>query len=51
MTTLGKIIGGGMPVGAYGGRKRDYGFCITKLAQYIREGTLLWKSKLRWRQE
>ncbi len=29
MTTLGKIIGGGLPVGAYGGKKRNYGLCVT----------------------
>ena len=26
LTTMGKIIGGGLPVGAYGGPSRDYGF-------------------------
>ena len=25
LTCLGKIIGGGLPVGAYGGKKRNYG--------------------------
>ncbi len=25
MTTLGKVIGGGLPVGAFAGKKRDYG--------------------------
>ncbi len=30
LTTLGKIIGGGMPVGAYGGRREHYGKCRTR---------------------
>jgi len=28
-------------LGAYGGRKEDYGFCIHQLGQYIREVPLL----------
>ncbi len=27
LTALGKVIGGGLPVGAYGGRSDDYGAC------------------------
>ncbi|MCU0446838.1 MAG: glutamate-1-semialdehyde 2,1-aminomutase [Microscillaceae bacterium] len=39
MTTLGKIIGGGMPVGAYGG-KREIMDCISPVGKVYQAGTL-----------
>ncbi len=39
ITTLGKIIGGGMPVGAFGG-KRDIMECIAPLGPVYQAGTL-----------
>ncbi len=39
LTTLGKIIGGGMPVGAYGGRK-DIMSCVAPLGNVYQAGTL-----------
>lgn len=39
LTTLGKIIGGGMPVGAFGGRK-DIMQCIAPLGPVYQAGTL-----------
>src|SRR5579872_6661911 len=39
LTTLGKIIGGGMPVGAYGGRA-DVMNCISPLGPVYQAGTL-----------
>ncbi|WKY47435.1 glutamate-1-semialdehyde 2,1-aminomutase [Eubacteriaceae bacterium ES3] len=39
LTTLGKIIGGGMPVGAYGGRK-DIMACVAPLGGVYQAGTL-----------
>ncbi|GAA3996679.1 glutamate-1-semialdehyde 2,1-aminomutase [Hymenobacter fastidiosus] len=39
MTTLGKIIGGGMPVGAYGGR-RDIMDCVAPAGKVYQAGTL-----------
>ena len=39
LTTLGKIIGGGMPVGAFGGRK-DIMECIAPLGPVYQAGTL-----------
>jgi len=39
LTTLGKIIGGGMPVGAYGGR-RDVMNCVSPLGPVYQAGTL-----------
>lgn len=39
LTTLGKIIGGGMPVGAYGGR-RDMMQCVAPLGDVYQAGTL-----------
>jgi glutamate-1-semialdehyde 2,1-aminomutase len=39
MTTLGKIIGGGMPVGAYGGRKEIMD-CVAPLGPVYQAGTL-----------
>ena len=39
MTTFGKIIGAGMPVGAYGGR-RDIMECVSPLGQVYQAGTL-----------
>jgi glutamate-1-semialdehyde 2,1-aminomutase len=39
LTTLGKIIGGGMPVGAFGGRK-DIMQCIAPLGSVYQAGTL-----------
>lgn len=39
LTTLGKIIGGGMPVGAYGGRK-DIMECVAPLGEVYQAGTL-----------
>ena len=39
MTTLGKIIGGGMPVGAYGGR-REIMDCVSPLGPVYQAGTL-----------
>jgi len=39
MTTLGKIVGGGMPVGAYGGR-RDIMQCVAPLGPVYQAGTL-----------
>ncbi|MEZ4904730.1 MAG: glutamate-1-semialdehyde 2,1-aminomutase [Spirosomataceae bacterium] len=39
MTTLGKIIGGGMPVGAYGG-KREIMDCVSPLGPVYQAGTL-----------
>ncbi|MDF2866648.1 MAG: glutamate-semialdehyde--aminomutase [Gammaproteobacteria bacterium] len=39
LTTLGKIIGGGMPVGAFGGRK-DIMQCIAPLGAVYQAGTL-----------
>ena len=38
-TVLGKIIGGGMPVGAYGGRK-DIMECVAPLGTVYQAGTL-----------
>jgi len=39
LTTLGKVIGGGMPVGAFGGR-RDIMSCISPLGPVYQAGTL-----------
>lgn len=39
LTTLGKIIGGGMPVGAFGGR-RDIMSCLSPLGAVYQAGTL-----------
>ena len=39
MTTMGKIIGGGMPVGAYGG-KREIMDCVSPLGPVYQAGTL-----------
>jgi glutamate-1-semialdehyde 2,1-aminomutase len=39
MTTLGKIIGGGLPVGAYGG-KREIMECVSPLGAVYQAGTL-----------
>jgi glutamate-1-semialdehyde 2,1-aminomutase len=39
MTTLGKVIGGGMPVGAFGGR-RDIMQCVAPLGAVYQAGTL-----------
>ena len=39
MTTLGKIIGGGLPVGAYGG-KREIMECVAPLGPVYQAGTL-----------
>ena len=39
LTTLGKVIGGGMPVGAFGGR-RDIMDCIAPLGSVYQAGTL-----------
>lgn len=39
LTTFGKIIGGGMPVGAYGGRK-DIMSCVAPLGPVYQAGTL-----------
>jgi glutamate-1-semialdehyde 2,1-aminomutase len=39
MTTLGKIIGGGLPVGAYGGRKEIMD-CISPVGKVYQAGTL-----------
>lgn len=39
LTTFGKIIGGGMPVGAYGGRK-DIMNCVAPLGPVYQAGTL-----------
>ena len=39
LTTLGKVIGGGMPVGAFGGR-RDIMECIAPLGPVYQAGTL-----------
>jgi len=39
LTTLGKVIGGGMPVGAFGGR-RDIMSCIAPLGAVYQAGTL-----------
>ena len=39
MTTLGKIVGGGLPVGAYGGR-RDIMQCVAPLGPVYQAGTL-----------
>lgn len=39
MTTLGKIIGGGMPVGAYGG-KREIMDCVSPIGPVYQAGTL-----------
>ncbi len=39
LTTLGKVIGGGMPVGAFGGR-RDIMQCIAPLGSVYQAGTL-----------
>lgn len=39
LTTLGKVIGGGMPVGAFGGR-RDIMECIAPLGTVYQAGTL-----------
>jgi glutamate-1-semialdehyde 2,1-aminomutase len=39
LTTLGKIIGGGLPVGAYGGR-RDVMQCVSPLGPVYQAGTL-----------
>jgi len=39
MTTLGKVIGGGLPVGAFGGRK-DIMQCLAPLGAVYQAGTL-----------
>lgn len=39
LTTLGKIIGGGMPIGAYGGRK-DIMECVSPVGRVYQAGTL-----------
>ncbi|MDH5560341.1 MAG: aminotransferase class III-fold pyridoxal phosphate-dependent enzyme, partial [Deltaproteobacteria bacterium] len=39
LTTLGKVIGGGMPVGAYGGRK-DIMSCVSPSGNVYQAGTL-----------
>ena len=39
LTTLGKVIGGGMPVGAFGGR-RDIMECLAPLGSVYQAGTL-----------
>ena len=39
LTTLGKVIGGGMPVGAFGGR-RDIMHCVAPLGPVYQAGTL-----------
>ncbi len=39
LTTLGKVIGGGMPVGAFGGRK-DIMHCLAPLGPVYQAGTL-----------
>ena len=39
LTTLGKVIGGGMPVGAFGGR-RDIMQCVAPLGTVYQAGTL-----------
>ncbi len=39
MTTLGKVIGGGLPVGAFGGRK-DMMSCLAPLGKVYQAGTL-----------
>ncbi len=39
MTTLGKVIGGGLPVGAFGGRK-DIMSCLAPLGAVYQAGTL-----------
>ncbi|MGD8238792.1 MAG: glutamate-1-semialdehyde 2,1-aminomutase [Armatimonadota bacterium] len=39
MTTFGKIVGGGLPVGAYGGR-RDIMECVAPLGDVVQAGTL-----------
>lgn len=39
MTTLGKVIGGGLPVGAFGGRK-DIMSCLAPLGKVYQAGTL-----------
>lgn len=39
LTTLGKIVGGGMPVGVYGGRK-DIMECVSPLGKVYQAGTL-----------
>lgn len=39
MTTLGKVIGGGLPVGAFGGRK-DIMICLAPLGAVYQAGTL-----------
>src|SRR5204862_5702878 len=39
ITTLGKIIGGGMPVGAYGGRA-DVMSCVSPIGPVYQAGTL-----------
>ncbi len=39
MTTLGKVIGGGLPVGAFGGRK-DIMQCLAPLGKVYQAGTL-----------
>jgi len=39
MTTLGKVVGGGMPVGTYGGRK-EIMECVSPLGKVYQAGTL-----------
>jgi glutamate-1-semialdehyde 2,1-aminomutase len=39
MTTMGKIIGGGMPVGAYGGKKEIMD-CVSPAGPVYQAGTL-----------
>lgn len=39
LTTLGKIVGGGMPIGVYGGR-RDIMSCVSPLGKVYQAGTL-----------
>ena len=45
MTTLGKIIGGGLPVGAYGG-SREIMNNIAPAGLIYQAGTVVWKSTL-----
>jgi len=42
MTTLGKVIGGGLPVGAFGGRK-DIMQCLAPLGAVYQAGTAYWR--------
>ena len=52
MTTMGKIIGGGLPVGAYGGKKEIMDYVSTAVRftrqEHCQEIHWLWLQGLQW---